>query len=132
MSESWTPEHGTPAPRSIPFTALWDTGAVQSVITQRVVDDCRLTPIAPETLHGVSGPMLTDAYLVNVALPGGIVFPEMPVVRGAFIVGADVLIGMDIINQGDFAITHPGGKTKFTFRVPSQADIDFVEEDEVA
>lgn len=36
---------------------------------------------------------------------------------------------MDIINKGDFAITHPDGKTKFTFRYPSQADIDFVKED---
>ena len=47
-------------------------------------------------------------------------------------VESDVLIGMDIISRGDFAITHPGGRTKFSFRVPSQADIDFVEEDRVA
>ena len=132
MSESWTPEHGTPAPRSTPFTALWDTGAVQSVITQRVVDACRLTPFDTMTIYGISGPERTDVYSVNVALPNGIAFPRLRVVKGSFIMGADVLIGMDIINQGDFAITHPGGKTKFTFRVPSQADIDFVEEDEVA
>ena len=43
-----------------------------------------------------------------------------------------MLIGMDIISKGDFAITHPGGHTKFSFRVPSQADIDFAVEDRVA
>ena len=47
--------------------------------------------------------------------------------RGAFD-GFDVLIGMDIITKGDFAITNPDGTTKFSFRIPSQADIDFVRE----
>lgn len=39
---------------------------------------------------------------------------------------ADILIGMNIINLGDFAVTNKNGATKFTFRVPSQTDIDFV------
>ena len=54
----------------------------------------------------------------------------MPLVTKAkSIMGADVLIGMDIISKGDFAVTHPEGKTQFMFRVPTQADIDFVKED---
>ena len=43
--------------------------------------------------------------------------------------GADILIGMDIIGVGDFAVTNRDGKTKFSFRLPSRADIDFVVED---
>ena len=39
---------------------------------------------------------------------------------------------MNIINTGDFAVTNVRGRTKFTFRVPSQADIDFVAEDSAA
>jgi hypothetical protein len=35
---------------------------------------------------------------------------------------------LDIITKGDFAITAPGGNTKFTFQVPSTHDIDFVKE----
>lgn len=42
--------------------------------------------------------------------------------------GADILIGMDVINRGDFAVTNVGGITKFSFRVPSEAHIDFVED----
>ena len=42
--------------------------------------------------------------------------------------GAEILIGMDIINQGDFAVTNLNGITKFSFRVPSTAHLDFVEE----
>ena len=41
----------------------------------------------------------------------------------------DVLIGMDIIGLGDFAVTRPNGNTQFTFRMPPQADINFVAED---
>ena len=39
-----------------------------------------------------------------------------------------MLIGMDIINLGDFAITNKNGNTKFTFEIPSSRDIDFVKE----
>lgn len=41
---------------------------------------------------------------------------------------ADILIGMDIITLGDFAVTNYEGVTKLSFRVPSQRHIDFVEE----
>jgi hypothetical protein len=42
------------------------------------------------------------------------------------LLGAEALIGMDVIVNGDFAVTNYGGKTKMSFRVPSLADIDFV------
>lgn len=32
---------------------------------------------------------------------------------------------MDIISRGDFAITNFGGKTTFSFRIPSTEEIDF-------
>jgi len=37
----------------------------------------------------------------------------------------DMLIGMDVINHGDFAISNFDGKTTFSFRIPSLAKIDF-------
>lgn len=40
----------------------------------------------------------------------------------------DVLIGMDIIKHGDFAITNVNGKTTFSFRTPSIQEIDYVKE----
>ena len=39
-----------------------------------------------------------------------------------------MLIGMDIISRGDFAVTHPNGNTKFTFSMPSTDDIDYFRE----
>lgn len=40
--------------------------------------------------------------------------------------GIDLLIGMDIIGLGDFAVTNLNGVTQFTFRLPSVESIDFV------
>ena len=90
---------------------------------------CALTPIDTVMVYGIGGPELAEVYLVNIRLPNRVVFPKTRVTKAKSIKGGDVLIGMDIINKGDFAITHPNGKTKFTFRFPSQADLDFVKED---
>jgi uncharacterized protein YecA (UPF0149 family) len=38
-----------------------------------------------------------------------------------------LLIGMDLISLGDFAVTNFAGKTVFSFRVPSVQMIDFVQ-----
>ena len=42
------------------------------------------------------------------------------------ILGSDVLIGMDVISMGDFAITaNPKGLT-FSFQIPHGKEIDFM------
>ena len=66
-------------------------------------------------------------YLVNIHLPNKVVFPGVRVID-AKLLGTDILIGMDIINQGDLAITHKKENTWMTFQVPSSHSIDFVEE----
>ena len=52
----------------------------------------------------------------------------MCTILGARVV-IDVLIGMDIITLGDFAITNFGGKTVMSYRYPSVCTIDFAKED---
>ena len=47
------------------------------------------------------------------------------VLRGV-LEGCDLLIGMDIINLGDFAITNKDGVTMLSFIMPSLNHIDFV------
>jgi len=37
-----------------------------------------------------------------------------------------LLIGMDIIGLGDFAVTNTNDKTTFSFRIPSVQEIDFI------
>lgn len=108
-------------------TAVWDTGATGSVITQTVVDRLGIQPISMVMVHGVGSSELSPVFLVDFYLPMGVVVQGLNVTQGQ-LVGADALIGMDVIAMGDFAITNFRGKTKMTFRVPSLADLDFVRE----
>ena len=113
------------------LTAIWDTGATHSVISQRVVDQCGLIPIGLVTSHHAQGKTENvPRFVVNIMLPNGVRFPGLPVILGDLL-GGDVLIGMDIISQGDFAVTNLDGITKFSYRYPSSADIDFVREHKV-
>jgi len=68
-----------------------------------------------------------NTYLVNLFLPNNVVVAAVPVSEGG-IAGGDVLIGMDIITMGDFAITNCDGRSCWTFRMPAVEEIDFVRE----
>jgi len=107
------------------FTAVWDTGATNSVITQVVIDQCALKPIGIAQTHTASGTYLTETYYVNLFLPNKVFLTHLKVSRGD-LTGTDILIGMDIIGQGDFAVTNHNGKTVLTFRMPSILEMDFV------
>jgi predicted aspartyl protease len=110
------------------FFAIWDTGATNSVITQKVVQECGLSPIAIANVHTASGETLSNVYLVSIRLPNKVIIPQIRVTEGMIGGDVEVLIGMDIINRGDFAVTNKDGKTNFSFRIPSVECIDFVEQ----
>ncbi len=113
------------------FMAIWDTGATASVITQEVVDRCGLKPTGMTQVHGVQGVSVAETFLVNITLMDGrIQITNVRVTRGTLPPGAQVLIGMDIITTGDFAITNVGGNTVFSFRIPSIKTINYNEEAE--
>ena len=78
-------------------------------------------------MYHAQGKGLTNEYLVNVALLNGVVIPGVRVTEGV-LAGCDVLIGMDIIAMGDFAVTNANahGGTTLSFCIPSIAEIDFV------
>ena len=65
-----------------------------------------------------------DTFLVDILLPNEVLVKGVRVAR-AVLKDADVLIGMDIITLGDFAVTNVGGKTKFSFQFPSRIFIAF-------
>jgi len=107
------------------FKAIWDTGATHSAINQNVVDQCSLKPTGMKEVHGVHGKQLAETFLIAIGLPNNVFFRDIEVTLGE-LGGADMLIGMDIITRGDFSITNVGGKTVFSFRVPSIETVDFV------
>ncbi len=124
---AFDPDKTTVRPPTTEFSALWDTGATATGISAKVIADCGLKPIGMTEVHTANGIRRADIYLINVVLRNHVGIPMLRVTE-ADIHGADVLIGMDIISQGDFSITQPDGNTTFSFRLPSVACIDFVAE----
>ena len=108
------------------YKAIWDTGATGTVITQKAVDECALSPTGVVEVQTAAGKTRANSYLVNVWLPNKIIIPNVKATLGVLPGNVEVLIGMNIIGQGDFAVTNKGGKTVFSFRFPSVECIDFV------
>ncbi len=106
------------------FDAIWDTGATNSVITQKVIDALNLKSVGKVPVNTASGPDVSDLFFVNIILPNEVGFHSVKVTQGK-VAKADVLIGMDIISKGDFAITSKDGKTVFSFQFPSTHTYDF-------
>jgi len=110
------------------YTAIWDTGATGTAISYKVVSDLGLPEISRAEVHNVDDVTEAGVYLVNLLLPNKVGIFGVPVTDAANIGGGDVLIGMDIITIGDFAVTNYQGKTMFTFRYPSLETMDFAKE----
>ena len=127
VSPAWVPGSGVAEPPVVEFDAIWDTGASNSVITQAVIHGCGLVATGIAQVHGVHGVKQTETYLVNIALPNNVTFTSLRVTKGD-IPSADILIGMDIINKGDFSVTNCDGHSQFSFRTPSIEHIDYVEQ----
>lgn len=124
IAQAFTPNPaGTLPPRSL-FRAIWDTGATNSVVTENVIKQCGLIQIDITKSQTPNGVRDCKVFLVSVGLPNKIIIPQLRVTDGT-LGRFDVLIGMDIISMGDFAISNYNGNTVFTFRMPSLAEIDF-------
>lgn len=108
-----------------PYKAVWDTGATNSVITQKIIDELELEFIGMTKVRSVSHVVNSEVYLVCIYLPNGVSIPNLRVTKGS-LGDIDLLIGMDIIREGDFAITYNEGKTVFSFRMPPLIEIDFL------
>ena len=109
------------------YVGVWDTGATNSVITQKVANDLDLKPIGIKEVHTASGSELQNQYMVNIILPNGVGIRNVFVTEGR-LNQIDILIGMDVITMGDFAISNEAEKTTMTFCMPSCHNFDFVKE----
>lgn len=106
--------------------AMWDTGATNSLLSQKIVDELGLKPHDKAYLSGASGVDVTYTYLVHVLLPTGNVVLDVEALLGDND-DYDFVVGMDIISKGDFAFTNKDGKSVFSFRYPSKEHVRFGE-----
>ncbi len=128
VSEDFIPTINTKTPPMAKFLAIWDTGATNCVITTHVVKKLNLKPISATQVNHGGGSSICNVYLISIYLPNKIGLTQIRATEGQICGNTDVLIGMDIINRGDFAVTNLNGKTAFTFRMPSIEQIDFVKQ----
>lgn len=110
------------------YTGLWDTGATNCVITSKVVKDLKLQPTGVTTVSTAGGRVNSNVYDIKITLPNKI--QKRVTVTEGDLGDLDALIGMDIIADGDFAISsNPNtGEMYFTHRSPSQGVIDFTDD----
>jgi hypothetical protein len=99
--------------------AIWDTGASQTVITHRLMSQLNLIPIETKVVHGINSKQTVDVVAISIKLPNGLLVSDIRVFVCDIPSPIDMLIGMDIIQLGDFHISNTGNRTLFSFVIPS-------------
>ena len=107
------------------WKALWDTGATNTVVSEKIVKELKLIPISYCTVQTPQGSYTAARYYLDIYLPNHVQIPKL-LVTGGNLSGFDVLVGMDIIGLGDFAVSNFNSATVFSFRLPSMMHFDFV------
>lgn len=109
------------------WKALWDTWAQMSCILDSLAVKLWFPVIDKWSVWGVWWKSETNIYLVRVLLPSDV--PWNLRLHGLKEdIGCDILIGMDIICQWDFAISWFENKTTISFCLPSRKRVDFVQQ----
>lgn len=105
--------------------SLWDTGASVSLISSRVAKVLGRESIGKSGVSGYNeGIDVKDTYLIHIGLPTRDIVTDIMAMEFDSD-EYDVVIGMDVICHGDLAITNQNDKTTFSFRIPSETEIDF-------
>ena len=115
--------------KSIQTNGLWDTGATGSVITKSTASALGLVPSGIRKVRGVHGIRDVREYFVNITLSNKNITVNASVTECDELTADNstgMLIGMNIIALGDFAISNFRNNTMMSFRVPSLQEIDFI------
>lgn len=111
--------------------AQWDTGADFCMISSELAKNLHLEPSGEASINQVLGEDLKrNSYLVDLALPNQVYFNEVVAIEdpGLKSTGVDFLVGLDVINVIDFALTHDkNGGTVLSISYPGDRLIDFSE-----
>lgn len=98
------------------------------MITSKIAKELGLIPTGMQKSFHAQGYSLVNTYMINLTLLNGIQVVDLKVGEGILPAGIDMLIGMDIISLGDFALTHRNNGTIFSFQIPSTHEYDFVKQ----
>ena len=115
-------ETGTFLPEN--FLAVWDTGATNSCIVNGLAKQLNLPIIGEVDVVGPDGPYVAKVYFASIVLPNQVCIPEIELFGCNDSLGSSMLIGMDVITQGDFLVNTFNGQTTFSFRIPAVQALD--------
>jgi len=114
-------------PSKVSGKALWDTGSSHCSITQYMIDKLNHQPDGFVKVIHAGSSSLVPTYTVNIELPQRLYLEGVVVTKTLNEYGNfSVIIGMEIIKYGDFAISNFNNEIVFSFRLPSKEKIDFV------
>lgn len=100
---------------SVTVSALWDTGAMFSMLNDSIAKKLNLLEIGNTRYRHADGVSESSIYVGRLELQGGLEISDIELLGLSDIHDFDVLIGMDIISQGDFRVRNENWNTVFTF-----------------
>ena len=83
--------------------ALWDTGAVLSAITPEIAKELKLIPFNKVKINGINNSSIADVVKISIKLPNLVELNNFNAAVCNLIDNVDFLIGMDIIQLGDYS-----------------------------
>ena len=97
---------------------MWDTGASETHISRKVKDHFNLDDLDFDDVSSLGVTHVCSFHLAELRLPNGIAFPDLKVCCSDLDeLNIDVLIGMDVISQGDLSLRRCADGIQFTFSV---------------
>ena len=115
--------------------ALWDTGAAHSHISEDVISAFNLKSCGEMSMSSHTGQSFSKEYVIDIELPSMAMIKNITVLStaNARYRGYDIglIIGMDIIQLGDFRIDNTGETPVFTFRHSCDGNEDVLIETEL-
>jgi len=111
---------------TISVNALWDTGAMISAITPEIREKLKAVTVYRKTITAIHTTQDVDVVSITLELPNRVVKKTIEVAVCNMASNAEMIIGMDIISLGDFALSNGNDQTLFSFAVPPFKDkMDF-------
>lgn len=109
---------------------LWDTGSTYTCVSEELIKELSMVSNSDsDFLSTFYGKIMSKTYDIIVILNNELEIPIDALKHNKIHEeGIDLLIGMDIIYRGDFAISTYNDETCFSFRIPSKGLIDFTKE----